>query len=52
MDEPLDSMARKRLLLRLDENNSGYISFPTFQDFVRNGNLRETVHLYTSGTLG
>ncbi|PPQ70374.1 hypothetical protein CVT25_000085 [Psilocybe cyanescens] len=48
LDEDLSDLARKRLLLRLDEHHTGYISFPTFQFYVRNGRLREDVHLYAS----
>ncbi|KAH9480861.1 hypothetical protein JR316_0007463 [Psilocybe cubensis] len=51
LDEDMSDLARKRLLLRLDEHHTGYISFPTFQCYVRNGRLREDVHLYTSGAL-
>jgi hypothetical protein len=49
MGEPFSDLATKRLLLRLDEANTGSISFSTFQHFVRQGNVRETVKLYTSG---
>jgi hypothetical protein len=48
MGEPFSDLATKRLLLRLDEANTGSISFSTFQHFVRQGNVRETVKLYTS----
>ncbi|CAA7270690.1 unnamed protein product [Cyclocybe aegerita] len=48
LDEPLSDLACRRLLLRLDEHSTGYISFSTFQEFIRNGNLRETVHLFTA----
>ncbi|KAF9525871.1 hypothetical protein CPB83DRAFT_858767 [Crepidotus variabilis] len=48
MGEPLSDIACKRLLLRLDEDNMGTITFATFRDFIRQGNLRETVNLYAS----
>jgi len=49
LDEDIGEIKRKRLLLRLDEKHTGYISFSTFQAFVRNGGLRETIQLYSSG---
>ncbi|KAF9565109.1 hypothetical protein CPC08DRAFT_759814 [Agrocybe pediades] len=47
LDEDLGPVARKRLILRLDQYHTGYISFFTFRTFVRNGRLRETIHLYS-----
>ena len=49
MGEPLNELATKRLFLRLDEANTGSISLSTFQAFVRQGNVRDTVNLYASG---
>ncbi|KAF8965905.1 hypothetical protein BDZ97DRAFT_1810235 [Flammula alnicola] len=48
LDEDISETARKRLLLRLDQNHTGYISFSTFQSFISNGKLRETIHRYSS----
>lgn len=49
LGEQLSGLACQRLLLRLDEKNTGCVTYSTFQGFVRQGNLRETVNLYASG---
>ena len=49
MGEPHNELATKRLFLRLDEAHTGSIPLSTFQAFVRQGNVRDTVNLYTSG---
>ena len=49
MRTPLDAVASQRLLLRLDHNNTGYVSFATLQDLVQNGNMKETINTYTAG---
>jgi len=44
----LDAVATQRLLLRLDHNNTGYVSLATLQDLVQNGNMRETINTYSA----
>jgi hypothetical protein len=45
----LSPVARKRLLLILDGRQTGYISFSTFQAFVKAGKLSEVVKLHAEG---
>lgn len=42
-------VATQRLLLRLDNNNTGYVSLATLQDLVQNGNMKEIINLYSAG---
>ncbi|KDR83207.1 hypothetical protein GALMADRAFT_134695 [Galerina marginata CBS 339.88] len=44
----LGNVARSRLLLRLDENRSGYVTLKTLQQFARNKKLKEHIELYSS----
>ncbi|KAF8808530.1 hypothetical protein BYT27DRAFT_7137322 [Phlegmacium glaucopus] len=48
MGTKLDAVASRRLLLRLDHNNTGYVSLETLQDLVQNGNMKETVNTYSA----
>jgi hypothetical protein len=43
----LSPVARKRLLLRLDERNTRHISLSTFQEVIKGGKLSEVVRSYT-----
>lgn len=49
MGTRLDRVACQRLLLRLDYNNTGYVTLATLQDLVQNGNMRETINSYSAG---
>jgi len=42
-------MQRKRLLLRLDNGNTGKVSFQALQRLVRNGTIRGMVKVYGAG---
>jgi len=41
-----------RLLLRLDDGNTGKVSFQALQSLVRNGTIRGVITAYTTGKLG
>lgn len=47
----LKGLARSRLLLRLDESNSGNVTLRTLQALVRDKKLREAIVMYSSGTV-
>lgn len=49
MGTTLDAVASQRLLLRLDHNNTGYVSLATLQDLVQNGNMTRTINTYSAG---
>ena len=49
MGTTLDAVASQRLLLRLDHNNTGYVSLATLQDLAQNGNMKETIYTYFAG---
>ena len=49
MGTTLDAVASQRLLLRLDHNNTGYVSLATLKDLVQNGNMKETINTYSAG---
>ncbi|PPQ88416.1 hypothetical protein CVT25_011218 [Psilocybe cyanescens] len=44
----LGSRSRRRLLLRLDEHNTGHVTLKTLQDLVRDASLKEVIQLYIS----
>jgi len=49
MGTKLDAVASRRLLLRLDHNNTGYVTLATLQDLVQNGNMKEIINTYSEG---
>ncbi|KAH9480852.1 hypothetical protein JR316_0007454 [Psilocybe cubensis] len=44
----LGPLSRRRLLLRLDEHNTGHVTLKTLQDLVQNTKMKDTIKLYTS----
>jgi len=48
MGTEFNAVAIQRLLLRLDTNNTGYVSLETLQDLVPNGKIKETINTYSA----
>ena len=49
MGTELNEIAIQRLLLRLDTNDTGYVSLETLQDLVGNSKIKETINTYSAG---
>ena len=49
METRLDDVASRRLLLRLDYNNTGYVTLAALKDLVQNGNMGEMINTYSAG---
>ena len=45
----LNKVARQRLLLRLDENNTGYVTLSSFQHMVKTDKIKDVIQSYTAG---
>ncbi|CAA7263417.1 unnamed protein product [Cyclocybe aegerita] len=48
MGKQLGKTETRRLLLRLDENNTGYVTMPTLKDLVGSRSMKETILTYTA----
>jgi len=45
----LNWVARQRLLLRLDEDNTGHVTLSSLQDMVKTNKLKDAIRSYTAG---
>jgi len=47
--QKLNKIARQRLLLRLDENNTGSVTLSSLQDMVKTDKIKDAIRSYTAG---
>lgn len=45
----LNAVAMRRLILRLDENNSGHVTLSTLQGLVKRRKMKDVIQFYTAG---
>ena len=46
-----NDVAQKRLLLRLDERQTGHVTLKALQDLVQDDGLERVINIYTAGVL-